>query len=132
MTDQDKLRLLINDQAKAEFTDDEIQGFLDTAATLESTVAGVAISGNGNLILAAYLATQSLVVKYSSVETRSVSIGGFQTSIGRSQVRMLEQQAERWYELYLNTPAFAIAEENNSAYNQLQMIRNAILRTLPN
>lgn len=131
MTDNEALRLLINDQASAEFTDGEIQGFLDAAAKVESIAAGTTISGNGNVILAAYLATQSLVVKYASVETRSVSIGGFQTSIGRSQVRMLEQQAARWYELYLNTPAFAIAEENNTDYNQLMMIRNSILRQIP-
>src|SRR3954470_15112877 len=99
MTDVDKLRLLLNDPTKTEFTDDEIQGLFDVAATIESTTAGVSISGNGNLILAAYLGTQSLVVKYASVETRSASIGGFQASQGRSQVRMLEQQAQRWYDL---------------------------------
>lgn len=126
------LRLLINDQSSKEFTDDaDIQGFLDAAAVLESATAGAQISGDGNLILAAYLAVQSLVAKYASVSTQSLSVGGFQASLGRSQVRMLEQLAKAWYDLYLNTPAFAIAEENNTDYNALMMIRNQVLRSIP-
>jgi hypothetical protein len=117
------LRLLINDQSASEFTDNELQTFLDTAGyTGEGDPVDAAI------FLAAALASNSLVVKYGSVPVQEVSIGGFQTSAGRTQVRYLQQQADRFYQLYIDTPAFAIAEENLSGFNELEIIRNWVLR----
>jgi len=119
----DILRALINDQAKAEFPDDStIQTFLSTAATIEG------VDGDGNILLAASLAVGSLVGKYASVETKSLNIGGFQTTVGRSQVRMLEQQRQAFYQMYLDQPAFAIAEESSTDLNYWLMIRNQILK----
>ncbi len=123
------LRYLINDQTAIEFDDIGIQSFLDAAAAIESSAAGTPISGDGNILLAASLATQSLVVKYSTIPIQEVSIGGFQSSVGRTQARFLETQADRFYQMYIDTPAFAIAEENNSGFNELTIIRNFVLRT---
>lgn len=122
------LRILINDMDSAEFTDAQIQGFLDAALAYESSVAGTPLTGDGNFFLAAHLAVSSLVTKYSSIPVQQVSIGGFQTSLGRTQARFLEGQAQRWYDLYINTPAFAIIEENNCGFNELTIIRNWVLR----
>ncbi len=125
MTNVEILRLLINDQAKVEFPDDSsIQGFLTAAAMREG------LTGDGDMMLAASLAIGSLVAKYASVETQSVSIGGFQTSQGRSQVRMLEQQRAAFYQMYLDQPAFAIAEEASTHMNYWLQIRNQIVKTL--
>lgn len=129
LTNLQALRVLINDSDGKEFDDDQIQGFLDIAASVESAVAATPISGDGNLLLAASFATQSLVVKYGSIPVQEVSIGGFQTSVGRTQARFLEQQAERWYQMYIDTPAFAMIEENNCGFNELTIIRNFVLRT---
>jgi len=117
------LRLLINDQNATEFQDSDLQIFLDSAG----------YTGDGDpvdsaLFLAASLASNSLVVKYGSVPVQEVSIGGFQTSAGRTQVGYLQQQADRFYQLYIDTPAFAIAEENLSGFNELEIIRNWVLR----
>lgn len=122
------LRVLINDMESKEFTDDQIQGFLDTASQYESSVAQTPLTGDGDLILAAFFATQSLVVKYSTIAVQEVSVGGFQTSVGRTQVRMLEAQADRWFQAYIDKPAFAIVEENNCGFNELTIIRNWVLR----
>jgi len=116
------LRILLNDQSAVEFTDSELQTFLDIAqfsGTLDDSA----------LFLAASLGTNSLVVKYGSIPVQEVSIGGFQTSAGRTQVRYLESQADRFYQLYIDAPAFAIAEDNLSAFNELAILRNWILRT---
>ena len=131
MTNLQALRILINDPSLAEFTDDQLQGFLIAAAITESAVAGVSISGDGNLLLSASLATQALVVKYAKIQVQEVSIGGFQTSQGRRQVRMLEQQADRFYQMYLDAPAFAVAEENNTDYNEFYILREQIMKNLP-
>jgi hypothetical protein len=116
------LRILINDQNSAEFQDSELQGFLD-AAEYSGDV------GDSAIFLAASLATNSLVVKYGSIPVQEVSIGGFQTSAGRTQVRYLEAQADRFYQLYIDAPAFGIAEDNVSSFNELAILRNWILRT---
>jgi len=128
MDDIGNLRVLINDMDSKEFTDAQLQSFFDVAATYESAAAGTPIAGNGSIFLAAAFATESLVVKYATIPITEVSIGGFQTSVGRTQARFLEQQAERWRDLYYNTPAFAIIEENNCGFNELTIIRNWILR----
>lgn len=115
MTDAQKLRLLINDQDSSEFSDDQLQAFLDVH--------------DGSLFLAAASACDALVSKYSRIPVTQVSIGGFQTTSGRTQMRYLETMAERWRQLEYDTPAFAIAQENLSDFNQLIMIRNYILKT---
>jgi hypothetical protein len=116
------LRILLNDQSSTEFTDSELQTFLDIAQ-----YSGVL--SDSALFLAASLGTNSLVVKYGSIPVQEVSIGGFQTSAGRTQVRYLESQADRFYQLYIDAPAFGIAEDNLSSFNELAILRNWILRT---
>lgn len=124
MTDLQKVRLLIGDQLSAAFTDDEIQTFLD----LRSAEAGY----NDQFYMAAYLALKSLASKVS-VALRSggtsVKIGDFETStdIGNLSKAILEQ-AQGYYDLVMNTPAFAIAEENLSQFNELTIIRNWMFR----
>jgi hypothetical protein len=121
MTGLTTLRVLLNDQTAAEFADSDLQVFLDTAG-----FTGVA--GDSTIYLAAMLATQSLVVKYASLPVHQVSIGGFETSLGRTQARFLESQADRWYQLYLDAPACGVAEENLSGFNELTIIRNWVLK----
>jgi hypothetical protein len=118
-----QLRLLINDQTSTEFTDSQLQTFLDTAG-----YTGEGDPIDSAIFLAASIATNALVVKYGSVQIQEVSLGGFQASQGRSQVKYLQQQADRFYQLYIDTPAFAIAEENLSGFNELEIIRNWVLR----
>ena len=116
------LRLLVNDQSSLEFSDSELQSFLDIAQ-----FSG-ALSDSA-LFYAASLATKSLVVKYASIPIQEVSIGGFQTSVGRTQAKYLEAQADKFYQFYVDAPAFGIAEQNLSSFNELAILRGWILRT---
>lgn len=127
MTDIQKVRLLIGDQASAAFTDDaDIQAFLD----LWSIYAGT----NDQLYMASYLALKSLGAKLV-IALRgggsSVKIGDFEFS---NQVTGISKafldQAQGYYDLVMNTPAFAIAEENLSSFNELIIIDNFIYKHL--
>src|SRR6266567_1883799 len=116
MTDIEKVRVLIGDTQATEFADSDIQVYLD-------------IEG-GDLLLSAALALDTLVAR-ADVTPHQVSIGKFQYSAGRTQIRQLTQQAEAFRKRAYETPAFAIAEENLSEFNQLILIRNWILKTIP-
>jgi hypothetical protein len=119
MTDAEKVRVLIGDDnpdsSKQTFTDDELQVYLDIE--------------NGELLLAAALALDTMASK-ADVTPHQVSIGKFQYSAGRTQIRQLTQQAEAFRNRAYNTPAFAMIEENLSDMNQLIILRNSILRSL--
>jgi hypothetical protein len=126
MTDIQTVRLLIGDQASAAYTSDaDIQQFLD----LNSIYAGF----NDQFYMAAYLALKSLGAKLVILLRgggSSVKIGDFEFSseVGNISKAFLDQ-AQGYYDLVMNTPAFAIAEENLSVFNELIIIENWIYRT---
>lgn len=61
-------------------------------------------------------------------ETR---IGDYQDSSGRNKVAALKQAGDAFMQLYYDTPAWAIIEEDLSDMNALITIRNYVLRTNP-
>ena len=127
MTPVQTVRLLIGDAASAAFTaDSDIQAFLD----LNSLYAGT----NDQFYMAAYLALKSLGARLM-IALRgggsSVKIGDFEFSSEVSGIaKAFLDQAQGYYDLVMNTPAFAIAEENLSSFNELRIIENWILKHL--
>ncbi len=118
MTEIEKVRALIGDPAGSnqQFEDSAIQAYLE----IES----------GDLLLAAALALDALAAK-AEVAPQEFSIGKYQQSDGRAQVRQFTTLADSYRERAYNTPAFAVAQENLSEFNALIMLRNSILKTLP-
>jgi hypothetical protein len=118
MTDVDKVRVLIGDDptdiTKRQFTDDQIAVYLEVE--------------EGDLLLAAALALDTLAAK-ADVTPHQVTIGKFQYSAGRTQIRQLTLQAEAFRKRAYETPAMAMIEENFGV-NELQILRNQILRTM--
>src|SRR6266446_1935034 len=117
MTDTDKVRVLIGDNpsdvSQRTFTDDDLGTFLDVE--------------QGDLLLAAALALDAMAAK-ADITPHQVSIGKFQYSAGRTQIRQLTQQAEGFRQRAYNSPAFAVIQDNLSSVNALVMLRNQILR----
>jgi hypothetical protein len=120
MTDADKVRVLIGDNDpdtnKWQFADADLATYLDVE--------------QGDLLLAAALALDAMAAK-ADVTPHQVSIGKFQYSAGRTQIRQLTQQAEAFRKRAYETPAFAVIEENLSTVNELLLLRNQILRNFP-
>lgn len=121
MDDITAVRILIGDQNSAEFQDSEVAMF--------NTLAGVDGPGS-EYYLAAALAINALASLKASnlVEQR---IGDFSDSSGRNQIKGLQDTAQRYTDLYYNTPAFGIAETDESDLNALIIIRNFVLRNTP-
>jgi len=121
MTEAEKVRILIGDDpadhSQQQFTDDELGVYLEIE--------------NGELLLAAALALDTLASK-ADITPHQVSIGKFQYSAGRTQIRQLTAQAEAFRKRAYETPAFAMIEENLSDSNQYLILRNQILRSLGN
>ena len=113
MTDIEKVRTLIGPTNSAFFTDDQMQFFLD----LQS----------GSLLLAAAVALESLAAS-TDVTPKQVTIGKFEYSVGRAQIKQLTAQAEAFRRLEYETPACAVIEEGGSEFQRLEMLRNLILR----
>lgn len=116
------LRLLIGDTVEpAKFSDEELQALL----TLE----------DGSIYLAAADAMDTLASQatFSTASSfTSIRIGDYsQSSSVAEQVKGYQAQASRFRQLDTETPAFAIAEENFSAFSYETLIRNSILRGLP-
>lgn len=116
LSDVDAVRLLIGDQAKVKFNDDEVQYFLD--------------SNDGSILFAAGTACDALAAKVGA-SLKEVQIGDFRDYSGRNQVAALQAQAQAFYKLECETPAFAVAEEGLSDFNYLTIIRNFVLRSNP-
>ena len=118
MTDVQKVRVLIGDTGtdltKQSLTDDQLEVYLDIEF--------------GDLLLAAALALDAMAAK-ADITPHQVSIGKFQYSAGRTQIRQLTQQAEAFRKRAYETPAFAVIEENLSSMNELIILRNWVLRT---
>ncbi len=126
MTSIEIVRLLIGDQASLAFTSDaDIQAFLD----LNSQYAGT----NDQFYMAAYLALNSLgsrLIVALRGGGSSVKIGDFEFSSDISSLgKAFIDQGKGYYDLVMNAPAFAIAEENLSSFNELRIIENWFLRT---
>jgi hypothetical protein len=113
LSDVEKVRVLIGDRDASTFQDDDIETFLE-------------VSG-GSLFLAAAVALDTMAAK-QDVTPVEFSIGKYQQSTGRTQIRQLTQQAAAFRDLEYNTPAFAIIETNNSPLTELEIIRERILR----
>ena len=116
MTDIQKVRALIGAVNSDIFSDAEMQVFLD----LQS----------GSILLAAALALDSVAAQ-TDTTPHEVSIGKFQYSAGRAQIKPLREQAEAFRQLEYNTPAIATAEENLSDFSYYEMLRNRALRNAP-
>ena len=120
-TDIGLLRLAIGDTAEpAKFSDEELQAFLG----LE----------DGSIFLAAADALDTLAsqASFSAASSfTSVRIGDYSEGASVSeQIKGYQAQANRFRQLDTETPAFAIAEEDFSAFSYETLIRNAILRNL--
>lgn len=114
MTSAEKLRFLIGDEgSERNFTDDQLQVLLDL--------------NDGSLYLSAAVALEKLAAKAASGLT-DITLGSLRINEA-SMVRALQDQASRFRTLEYDTPAFAVAEENLSGFNELTIIRNWILRT---
>jgi hypothetical protein len=121
MTDVQAVRTLIGDQGAASFTDAEIQLFLDST--------GETFPGAG-YFYAASMALNALAGKIGT-NLKEIRLGDFMDSSGKNQVTALRAQADAWYQLYLDEPAWAVIENNVSDFNALVIIRNFVLRTNP-
>jgi hypothetical protein len=113
MTDIERVRTLIGPTNSAFFTDDQISFFLD----LQS----------GSLLLAAAVALESLAAS-TDVTPKQVSIGKFEYSVGRAQIKQLTAQAEAFRKMEFETPACAVIEEGLSEFNRLTMLHNLTLK----
>lgn len=132
------IRTLIGDQASAYFTDDDINVFLlmsgATMTPLKSPASGgtndTAYGLVSEYFLAAAIALNSAASKVASnlVEVR---IGDYMDSSGKNQVTALRAAADAYKTMFYETPAWAIAESNESDLNALVTIRNYVLRTNP-
>lgn len=119
MTATEKVRLLANDEsAPQQFTDDDIAAFLDLNSDY---------SGNDQIYMASALAYETKAGK--SAKTSGFKLGDYSTNKGITAD--YQSAAQKLRDIVNNTPAFAVAEENLSTFNQLEIIRNYILRTEP-
>lgn len=110
------VRTCIGDKNAVQFSDDEIQFFLDSQGESIFLASGAALD--------AWAASIGTILK----EQR---IGDFFDQSGRNQVSALQAQAEAFRQIEYNTPAFDFAEENYNEFTQYDIIRNYILRTAP-
>ena len=122
-TNWGKVRYLIGDitQATASFTDEELQGFL--------TFSGMTAPDGQtqSIFLAAALACDSMASQVARTMEK-FAIGDYDNDESK-KYDALKNQAQKFRDLEYNTPAFAVAEENLSGFNELEIIRNFILRT---
>ena len=130
-----KIRLLVGDtvQANANFQDEEIQAVLDNVQFLVNgggynyTVGGVPESQI--LLEAAAGVLDALAAKIAaSPNGQTYQIGDYKLT-GKDQVQKVQDIAQRYRDAVSNYPAWAVADENLSGFNELLIIRNWILRT---
>ena len=132
------VRTLIGDQASAFFTDADINVFLTMCGINISPVTNWYAGGTNDssfglvteYFLAASLALNSAAAKIAT-NLIEVRLGDFMDSSGRNQVKGLRDAADAYKTMYYETPAWAIAESNESDLNALIIIRNYVLRTNP-
>lgn len=121
------------------FTNDQYAFFLTMAGMNLSPISNPYSSnttpndGGGiytELFFAAAQALKSLAAQ-AAVNLTETRIGDYMDSSGRNKVTALNAAAEGFMDLYYNTPAWAIIEEDLSDLNSLITIRNYVLRTNP-
>lgn len=122
MDDITAVRTLIGDTVVPQnFTDDQISEFNQLAQ----------VSGAGSeYFFAAAIGLRSLASKVGA-NLQETRIGDFMDSSGRNKVAAINQAADKYLEMYYNTPAWAIVESDESDLNALVIIRNFVLRTNP-
>ena len=110
------VRVLVgdNDSSDYDFTDAEIQTFLDAA--------------NGAIFLACAICCDTAATLIGR-HLQESKIGYFTDYSGRHQAAALRTQADAWRQLEYDTPAWAVIEENTCGFNELIIIRNWVLRT---
>lgn len=120
-TDVGKVRYLIGDvvAASATFTNEEITGFLAFVADQNFGVQSILLACAFACDAMASLLTRTM---------QAIKLGDYQND-DSSKVKAFKDQATRFRDLEYNTPAFAVVEENLSGFNELEIIRNYILRT---
>lgn len=132
-----KMRLLLGDtvQASANFQDEELQAILDiTDFTLAGPRGSVSFGGqtipeNEILFMACANAMDALASRVAATPNgQTVKIGDYSIT-GKDQVQKLQDIAQRFRDAIENMPAYGIVEENLSAFNELLIIRNWVLRT---
>jgi hypothetical protein len=114
-TDIGKVRYLIGDTdpTAPNFTDEVITGFLNMV--------------DGNINLACAMLLESLATS-AAVNLTNITLGSLRID-ETSKAASIKDMAQRFRELDCVTPAFAVAEENLSQFNELDIIKNYIQRT---
>lgn len=115
-TDVGKVRFLLSDSngVTPKFTDEEIGAALELYS--------------GSLNLAAAACCDSLAVRLTMDPDNGRQIGDTKTDL-TAATDALREMAARFRTVEEELPAFAIAEENLSTFNELEIIRNYIMRT---
>lgn len=134
MDDYTILRTLVGDVAQTVFSTADLDVFLQMAGFNVNPVTNSFSSGGTNLkaehFFAASIALRALVSK-AAQNIVEVKLGDYYNGSNRYQVSAMSQAADRYEEMYYKTPAWAIAETNESDLNSLITIRNYVLRTNP-
>jgi hypothetical protein len=114
-TDIGKIRFLIGDtvQASANFQDETLTGFLSLTSSSIYLTCALALDALANA---------------AATNLNDIVLGSLRIN-ETSKVERLRAQAQAFRDLEYNTPAFDVAEENLSGFNELEIIRNNILRT---
>jgi hypothetical protein len=115
-TDLGKVRLIIGDtdSTAAQFQDEEISAFL--------------LLNDSSLLLASADALDAMAAKIARGATIT-KLGDYQLDTTNAATQ-LQAAAEKLRDREYNTPAFGIVEDNVSGFNELEIIRNYLFRTL--
>ncbi len=140
LTQSQMVMTLIGDNVASPtfFTPDQYAFFLQMAAVGIAPIANPYSSsqtipqgaGQTELFFAAAQCEYALAAQAAAnlTETR---IGDYQDSSGRNKVAALKAAGDAFMQLYYDTPAWAIIEDDNNDMNALMIIRNYVLRTNP-
>lgn len=124
MTAIEKVKVIVfGDVNDTTYTDAEIQVFLDLTGDDQSELMASAMILDARAL--------SSATSSSSGSGASLAIGDYSQSDSQSvsaTSSAYKQQAEILRELYYNTPAFAIVEDNLSWFGEAQLVRNYISR----
>jgi hypothetical protein len=126
------IRLMIGDtvQGSANFSDEEILATMNMALIQTSGPSvpfGTGVPANDVLCYTCANLLDSLAARFAS-KLNNITLGSLKID-ETSKVNALKEQAQRWRDIVENMPAWGIAEENLSTFNELQIIRNWVMRT---
>jgi hypothetical protein len=132
------IRALIGDVSASLFSDNDLNAYLQMAGANIAPATNSSNSGTNDTdfgMATEYLFAASLALRAAASKTaanlQEIRIGDFMDSSGRNQVKALNDAADAYLKMYYETPAWAIAETNESDMNSLITIRNFVLRTNP-